>query len=101
MKTIGIIASTIIASIFSMTYNGYALTILWGWFIMPIFNVPSLNIPVAIGIAMVVSFLTYDPDLDGVKKEQEWSEKFLVNIVYAFLKPTFALFFGWIITLFL
>ncbi len=39
--------------------NGWALHLLWLWFIVPIFNLPALSIGQAIGLGMIVSFLTY------------------------------------------
>ena len=35
--------------------NGWALSTLWGWFIVPLFGVPSLTIAQAIGVAITVS----------------------------------------------
>ena len=45
----------------STVLNGWALHLLWGWFFVPIFNLPVLSIGQSIGVAMVVSFLTYQP----------------------------------------
>jgi Na+(H+)/acetate symporter ActP len=42
----------------SSIWSGYVLSILWGWFIVPTFGLPMLSIPVAIGLALIVSYLT-------------------------------------------
>ena len=39
--------------------EGWALTVLWGWFIVPTFGLPSLRIPYAIGLSLVVGMLTH------------------------------------------
>jgi hypothetical protein len=50
--------------------NGFTLTVLWDWFIVPTFHLASLTIPQAIGLGMVISFLTYSANSkDG---EVDW-----------------------------
>jgi hypothetical protein len=74
--------------------NGYALSVRWGWFIVPIFGMPSLSIVTAAGLALVVSYLTHqlhEKNNDGLS----------FTIVVTLIKPAFGLFFGWILTLFL
>lgn len=48
-----------LATIAAAFVNGWVLSILWGWFIQPYFEVPALTIPLAIGIVLVVGFLTH------------------------------------------
>lgn len=38
---------------------GFVLVKLWSWFVAPTFHVPNLNIPVALGISLVVGMLTH------------------------------------------
>jgi len=38
--------------------NGFVFYKLWGWFIVPVFHTPELGIVTAMGIALLVSFLT-------------------------------------------
>ena len=44
---------------FSLILNGLVLKKLWGWFVVANFGLKPLSIPSAIGIALIVSFLTY------------------------------------------
>ncbi len=39
--------------------RGFVLSMLWGWFLVPIFGLPTLGIAAAIGISLVSTFLTY------------------------------------------
>jgi hypothetical protein len=40
--------------------NGWALTLLWSWFVVPTFpDLPVLSLGQAIGLGMIISFLTY------------------------------------------
>lgn len=41
----------------SILYKGWALTKLWKWFVVPIFNVEPLSIASAWGLVLITSFL--------------------------------------------
>jgi putative flippase GtrA len=81
-------------------WSGYVLSILWGWFIAPTFGLPALSVVAAIGVAIVVSYLTNQIHPDGDKKK-EWSKKFSEMIGYGIGRPLFALGFGWVVHLFM
>ncbi len=83
----------------SVMWRGYAFSVLWGWFVMPYFGVAALSIPVAIGLTMVVSFLTYQ--FTHTEDNRSSREKIIEGITIGLLRPAFALLFGWVVTLFL
>lgn len=96
---ITIMIGVIIISIIGLALSGYALSILWEWFIVPIFNVPSLSAPIAIGIMLIVNYVIYHhieyKDYATLKEEVQ-------NIIVAsVVKPIGAIIVGWVITLFL
>lgn len=74
-------------------WHGFALSIMWGWFIVPYFHVEPLRIPYAIGIAYTVSFLTHQT----TKEEPETAQV----VTMAILKPLVLLAAGWIVKWFL
>lgn len=78
--------------------NGWALSILWGWFIVPIFGLPELSIPAAIGIAMIVNYMTYQEP--GHADDRTSDDKVKAFIVLC-LRPLFAVFIGFIVKLFM
>ena len=86
--------------VFSSIFNGYALSVLWGWFVVPTFGAPALGVVPAIGVAMVVSYLTYQTH-DCKKEETTFGETIAKGTMMVVLKPSFALFFGWIVHLFM
>jgi hypothetical protein len=50
-----------------LIYDGYVFSILWEWFIVPVFDLPILSVPVAMGISLVIVFCTHrsrDSDKD-------------------------------------
>ncbi len=79
--------------------NGWALTKLWTWFVVSKFSMPPLSIPEAIGIGLVVSFLTHQT-IDCKKKSEESELLGIMVKAYttALLKPLFAVLFGDIVT---
>lgn len=62
---------------------------------VPTFQLPLLSIPVAIGISMVVSYLTHQ--YDAYESPDSASEKLAKTFAVGFFKPVFALLFGWIV----
>lgn len=71
--------------------NGYVLSILWAWFIVPTFHAPVLSIPVAIGVSMVIHYLTFTDTTDLAKKEDS---KWWSSLLIALLRPVVVLAFG-------
>ena len=88
--------------IVSSILNGYVLSVLWGWFMVPTFGLPDLSVAAAVGISLIVRYLTDQHKSSEPKNEGEtFGEKFGTAIGIAILAPLFALFFGWIIHLFM
>lgn len=77
----------------SLTWRGYVLSVLWGWFVVRGFGLVSLSVPLAMGLALIVSFLT----VSLAKTERSWTER----IGLAALMPAMVLLIGWIVTKFL
>lgn len=88
-------------AVIGVILKGFVLSKLWLWFIVPIFNLPILSIPIAIGISIIVAMLTYQiidtkPD-DNVEKDvKEWA-----NAVATIIVPLLFLLEGYIVTLFM
>lgn len=75
--------------------NGWALLYLWEWFMVPL-GLPPLTMAWAIGISIVIGFLTNHtmPQKDG----EIDSNKALINV---FLRPIMAFSVGYIVQLYL
>jgi len=88
----------------SSIWRGYVFSVLWKWFVVSFaatvgVTVPLLSIPVAIGIAMVVSFLTYQYQYS--KDDRSEAEKLGGAFAIALVYPALVLLCGWVVTLFL
>ena len=97
MKAIGYVVVTILLMVYSALMNGWALCKLWAWFIEPTFGLFPMSIPAAIGLALVVSYLTRT--IDGDKSESSYGLTLFKVAVASTLKPLFALAFGAVVSL--
>jgi len=74
--------------------DGWAIATIWRWFIVQAFGVPTLSMPQAIGLGLMVRYLTYR--YTG-KDDRETSDQ----IVAALAVPVLYVLLGWTVTLFL
>ncbi len=80
-----------------ITWNGFVITILWGWFVVPHFGVAPLNIPTAIGLGMVALLFSRGQIL----LEDEYQKSLIMRKAYNFFEPALLLLIGWIATWFI
>ena len=66
--------------------RGWVFSVLWGWFIVPLGG-PHIGIAHAIGISMVVSFLTYQHQdaSDGKSASDTAITVIVIGVVQAFM----------------
>jgi hypothetical protein len=76
---------------FSLIFNGYTLSFLWKWFIIPMFNLPDFSLPHFIGLS-----LTMRIDVREKFKDEHSRELKMILV-----KPVLVLILGWIIQLFI
>ncbi len=91
LGAIGLIAA-------SAVWSGYVLSILWAWFAVPAFAAPALSIPAAIGVALIVGFMTHQHQPE--KKSGAKPDGAAAGVAVAghvFLRPAFALAMGWVV----
>lgn len=79
--------------------SGWVLSVMWAWFVVPVFHLPALGVAQAIGLSCIVSFFKSYKSGDGKKKTT--TETVIDLIGTAFAAPLFALGFAYIIHLFI
>lgn len=89
------LVSVIVLVVISSILRGYVLSVMWGWFVVPTFGLPPLNIPIAIGLALIIAFTTHQVSLK--KEEQDFGSQIGNSLIY----PILLLGIGWIVTLFI
>lgn len=85
----------------SYLWSGYVLSVLsvlWGWFMVTQFGLPVLSIPGAIGVAIVIGYLTKQY---SYSKDAGSTESTVAVLFYSVFNPAFALFVGWIVKSFM
>ena len=95
---IGIGAAALIPLLIIITYliNGFVLSKMWLWFIVTTFGAPVLTVPQAIGVGMIVSFLTYRATPKNKDSNSEWSQ-IIIDILSAMISPFVTLLIAWIV----
>jgi hypothetical protein len=83
----------------SAMWRGYVLSVLWGWFAVPL-GLPVVGVVQAMGVALLVGLLTYR-SITTAKLEQSAQEKWTDAIASAITTPSVALGVGWCIKQFL
>lgn len=91
MKLLLLLAFAPIAAI----WKGYVLTVLWAWFMVPAFHVAPLRIPFAIGIGLIVGWLTH------VNRKPEQEPETAHTVVMSLILPALVLGSGWIVAQFI
>ena len=79
--------------------QGWVLTVLWSWFVVPTFRLPELSIPVAIGLSLIVGMFKGYNNPEKTENEDVYVK--VTKVVMLFVGPFIVLFLGWIVTLFM
>lgn len=77
--------------------DGWVLSILWGWFAVPTFGLPALSIPTAIGLRVILGYLTPMPGNHNQKDDKPHGERMAEAVLTVLMKPLIGLFFGWLV----
>ena len=86
--TFGLIAWIVLAII----VRGWVLTVLWGWFLVPL-GAPALSIPFALGISTIIGLF-----LQNVSRTKSEGSTVPNLVAQSLLGPLVSLLVGWIIT---
>ena len=76
--------------------RGLVLRILWAWYVSPIFGLPGLGFPVAVGIGLLLAVATHQYSIRNLMSTEKGPDMF-VNWM---LEPLFLLLLGAIFHLF-
>ncbi len=96
LACLGLIALTAAIIPARWLFSGWALSVLWGWCITPVFeSAPSLSIWPAVGVTTVVNFITYPSELNQLIKDPD--KGFAYSFAWAFIRPVISVAMGWIL----
>jgi hypothetical protein len=95
---IGLLTAAVLMAIISTVVNGWALSLLWAWFVVPIFELPDLSLMQAIGIAMIINFSTSNLAKEKIQAEKGWPDIIGNYLGGAIGYPVISVYVGWIIS---
>lgn len=78
--------------------KGFVITKLWGWFVVPAFGVAAISLPVAIGLGVLLSFMTCTYMSGMIVRKEDWLKN---TLMLMYTHPIIVLFTGWIVQMFL
>ena len=87
----------IVALIGGIVVQGFTLSILWGWFVTPIFGLPALTIAQAYGIALVFHAIRGYKEPAQTDKDPNGSNATLKLMVILVAHPAMLIGLGWIV----
>jgi len=91
LAVIGVVVGAITAITLFAIYNAWVLSILWGWFIVPL-GVKSLSIAHAYGVTLVAGLFLSTRGIKENKNQDDWVSSLITWLIL----PLVALFFGWV-----
>lgn len=83
----------------SILLNGIALSVLWGWFLVPL-GLSEIGLAHAIGISMVVGLITYQ-EIDSGGDNRSKDEAIGYALGAAIGRPLLLMALGWLAHLFM
>ena len=92
----GLVALVVVGSLMS----GWALSTLWGWFVVPLFGLPSLTIAQAIGLSAVVS-LFRTTNTNSKSSDDDAFMMFAKSFAAVIFVPLLSVGWGWVVVQFI
>jgi hypothetical protein len=86
---------SIVVFALATAWEGYVLSVMWAWFVVPMFDAPAMNVPTAVGIAMAVAMLTHQINFTSLERLQSDAGR-MQAWVYQGGVPATVLLVGWI-----
>jgi hypothetical protein len=96
LACVGLIVLTLGAIIVGTIINGWAISVLWGWFIVPVFSVPSLTVPYAAGLSLVASMLSSSSTINS-SETKGWTEVISSLVGRIIIAPILTVLVGWVL----
>lgn len=87
LKGLGALVLAPVFIVSSALMRGWTITVLWKWFVVSSFHIQSLGIAQAIGLGMLVSFLTYTSKADLPKEKRSLGRTCVDAILETIVSP--------------
>lgn len=100
---IGFILLFVLVMVTGTIWEGFVLTKLWKWFMVPVFGLPVLSIVQAIGVSIVISMTAKASTYNLAREKDKKSpyERVIDMLVVTYIVPAMFLAMGWIVQMFM
>lgn len=96
----GLVVWTLLSAVLATVLNGWTLSYMWAWYVVPKFELPSLSVKEAMLLSAIVTFLTFHTDTTKVKDNRNSEDKLTDMIGWSVgivIRPLIALGIFWVI----
>jgi len=81
-------------------WYGYVLSVLWAWFVVPTFHAPLIGVVTAMGISLLVHFVTYRSNAATTEDDGTTTDKVVRGVFNSLVLPALVLALGYVLHLF-
>jgi hypothetical protein len=78
----------------AIIYSGFAMTVVWGWFVTPALGLAVPSIPMMLGLSSLVHYMSYQ--FIDFKNEKDAEDQLISAIAVSLSRPSILLIFGYI-----
>ncbi len=101
LSCVGLIGLWILTVIISSVAQGFTVAMLWQWFVVPVFGLPTISIVVALGLGLIFSVYKGVQKAPTKDSEEYGLQKWLTSLLGQLGGYDFVLLFGFILNLFM
>lgn len=91
MAAFGLAVFAIVFCVACMSFEAWAVTVLWGWYVMPL-GATALKMGHAFGLICLVGMVTHQ----HVSRDFKDSKQALEFLLHQFFRPAALLFYAWL-----
>jgi len=99
MKFLGYVFATLATLAYTTILGGFTIQALWMWFVVPVFEVPSLSVAAAAGLSLAVASIM--PLSNSPYDEKDLGEVLTFALVAVSIKSAMLLAVGWVVRMFI
>lgn len=97
-----LIPALAVPMILSALVDGYMISSLYEWFIVPLYNLDPITIPQAIGLGMFSSYATYHFNTDSSETSEKTAGELLTTTLAFFIvRPLLILLMAYVVKLYI
>ena len=98
---LGQIVVLIMTTSLAVIVNGMVVSILWGWFVTPLFDLPVPPLASIIGLVIFMRYTLRPISMETEKEDTTFAEKTIKSVTFVIVPAVMVLLIGYIVQLFI